>query len=186
MCIRYIYRVVRNFSEDCIRCGIPNDSALSINMQLLNKKALVQQLISIFRDPQNYAILYARCEKSMLLQYRCAEIHRLLNDREAIRTKFEHYTRKIRRHIQRLYRIRNEITHSAFREDKSLVIYIEHMYSYLAQLVSEVVYYIEHKNVESVEEAFAILLENYNTYMELLKENAMPINEVLPIGIVEL
>ena len=186
MCIRYIYRVVRNFSEDCIRCGIPNDSALSINMQLLNKKALVQQLISIFRDPQNYAILYARCEKSMLLQYRCAEIHRLLNDREAIRTKFEHYTRKIRRHIQRLYRIRNEITHSAFREDKSLVIYIEHMYSYLAQLVSEVVYYIEHKNVESVEEAFAILLENYNTYMELLKENAMPIKEVLPIGIVEL
>lgn len=186
MCIRYIYRVVRNFSEDCIRCGIPNDSALNINMQLLNKKALVQQLISIFRDPQNYAVLYARCEKSMLLQYRCAEIHHLLNDREAIRTKFEHYTKKIRRHIQRLYRIRNEITHSAFREDKSLVIYIEHMYSYLAQLVSEVVYYIEHKNVESVEEAFAILLENYNTYMELLKENAMPINEVLPIGIVEL
>ena len=155
-------------------------------MQLLNKKALVQQLIEIFRDPQNYAILYTRCGKSMLLQYRCAEIHRLLNDKEAIRTKFEHYTKKIRRHIQRLYRIRNEITHSAFREDKSLVIYIEHMYSYLAQPVSEVVYYVEHKNVESVEEAFAVLLENYNTYMELLKENAMSINEVLPIGIIEL
>ena len=63
MCIRYIYRVVRNFSEDCIRCGIPNDSALNINMLLLNKKALVQQLIEIFRDPQNYAILYTRCGK---------------------------------------------------------------------------------------------------------------------------
>lgn len=185
MCIRYVYRIVRNFSEDCIRCGIKHDATLNINMQLLDKKALVQQLIAIFRDTTMYSTLYTRCEKSMLLQYRCSEIHRLLNDSNAIRAKFEHYTRKIRWHIQRLYRIRNEITHSAFREDKSLVIYIEHMYSYLAQLVSEVVYYVEHKNVESVEEAFAILLENYNTYMELLKENAISVNDVLPTGIVE-
>lgn len=113
---------------------------------------------------QAYQVLHTRCSANSLLDYRCSEIHELLNDPTAIIQKFEHYTQKIRWHIQRLYRIRNEITHSAFQEDKSLVIYIEHLYTYLAQLMSEVVYYVEHKNVSTVEEAYAIILESYRTY----------------------
>ena len=99
--------------------------------------------------------------------------------------KFEHYTKKIRWHIQRLYRIRNEITHSAFNENKSLVIYIEHLYSYLSQLMSEIVHYIVHKEVQSVDEAYATITENYNTYMELIKEGRMNTNEILENGIIE-
>jgi len=120
------------------------------------------------------------------LKYRCEKIHELLNSKDIIKNKFEHYTQKIRWHIQRLYRLRNEITHSAFKEDKSLVIYIEHLYTYLAQLMSEVVYYIEHKNVETVEEAYATIGDNYKTYLELMDSGNMQINDILPIGIIEL
>lgn len=186
LCIRYFYRMVRNFSEDCIRCGFKTETSIGIDMQSANKKELVKQLICIFRDSQAYQVLHTRCSANSLLDYRCSEIHELLNDPTAIIQKFEHYTQKIRWHIQRLYRIRNEITHSAFQEDKSLVIYIEHLYTYLAQLMSEVVYYVEHKNVSTIEEAYAIILESYRTYYELLKEGGLQVADVLPTGVIEI
>lgn len=186
LCIRYFYRMVRNFSEDCIRCGFKTETSIGIDMQSANKKELVKQLICIFRDSQAYQVLHTRCSANSLLDYRCSEIHELLNDPTAIIQKFEHYTQKIRWHIQRLYRIRNEITHSAFQEDKSLVIYIEHLYTYLAQLMSEVVYYVEHKNVSTVEEAYAIILESYRTYYELLKEGGLQVADVLPTSVIEI
>ena len=185
MCTRYIYRIVRNFSEDCIRCSFISDAALNIDMQSSNKKELVENLIYIFRDAGKYAILQQQCSCNTLLAYRCDEIHTLLTSTEEILKRFDHYTQKIRWHIQRLYRIRNEITHSAFNQNKSLIIYIEHLYSYLAQIISEIVFYIEHKNVSSVEEAIAILKENYNTYYDLLKQSCLEINNVLPNGIIE-
>ena len=55
----------------------------------------------------------------------------------------------------------------------------------LAQIISEIVFYIEHKNVSSVEEALAILKENYNTYYDILKQDSLAIADVLPNGIVE-
>lgn len=186
LCIRYIYRIVRNFADDCARCRFESSEQLSIDMKSENKKELVAALIRIFRNEPQYQTLLTECNANSLLKYRCEKIHELLNSKDIIKNKFEHYTQKIRWHIQRLYRLRNEITHSAFKEDKSLVIYIEHLYTYLAQLMSEVVYYIEHKNVETVEEAYATIGDNYKTYLELMDSGNMQINDILPIGIIEL
>ncbi len=185
MCTRYIYRIVRNFSEDCMRCGFTSDTAINIDMQSPNKKDLVEKLIHVFRDTAKYALLQKKCSCNTLLTYRCNEIYVLLTSTDEILKRFDHYTQKIRWHIQRLYRIRNEITHSAFNQNKSLIIYIEHLYSYLAQIISEIVFYIEHKNISSVEEALAILKENYNTYYDILKQDSLAIDDVLPNGIVE-
>ena len=184
--VRYIYRIIRNFTEDCMRCGFKYEPSLNIYMDSPDKKKLVSDLISIFRNPAQYEVFKDCCLNNDLLYYRCEEIHTMLNDTAIIISKFEHYTLKVRWHIQRLYRIRNEITHSAFQEDKSLMIYIEHLYTYLAQLISEVVYYVEHKQSESVEEAFATILESYNTYIELLKEGKMQNTDVLPDGIIDI
>lgn len=148
-------------------------------MESTDKKELVKNLIAIFRNPNQYAIIEDCCKKNELLNYRCREINTILNSTNIILEKFEHYTKKVRWHIQRLYRIRNEITHSAFQNDKSLMIYIEHLYTYLAQAMSEVVYYVEHKNVNSLEEAFVTILESYNTYIALIKEDKhIPIQEL--------
>ena len=186
LCIRYIYRIVRNFSEDCMRCNLKSCNDISLDFSENDKKKLVQKIISVFRNEPQYQILKSKCGHNKLLLYRCEEIHKLLNDKEAIKQKFDHYTTKIRWHIQRLYRIRNEITHSAFNETKSLVIYIEHLYAYLSQLMSEIVFYVVHKDVDSVEEAYATIPEIYKTYCELLERDNLLIGDVLPNGIIEL
>lgn len=182
---RYVYRIVRNFAEDCIRCKMKKCDELDLDFEQEDKKALVKKIVLIFRDATKYTILLEKCKRCKLLCFRCEEIHEVLNNSEILYSKFEHYTKKIRWHIQRLYRIRNEITHSAFNENKSLVIYIEHLYSYLSQLMSEIVHYIVHKEAQSVDEAYATITENYNTYMELIKEGRMNINEILENGIIE-
>jgi hypothetical protein len=184
LAIRYVYRIIRNFSEDCIRCGFRSDHNLDLNMESLEKKALVTKLISIFRDTSHYQVLELRCRCNALLIYRCKQIHDILTNTQTILDKLDHYVNKVRWHIQRLYRIRNEITHSAFQDDKSLSIYIEHLYTYLSQLISEVVFYIEHKGVNSIEDAYSFITENYKTYMELLREGHFRNIEVLPNGII--
>ena len=186
MCTRYVYRIIRNFSEDCIRCGLLSDEDIDIDMESTDKTLLVEKLISVFRDSAKFALLHQKCNCNTILQYRCNEIYVILNSKEEIIKKLDHYTQKIRWHIQRLYRIRNEITHSAFKQNKSLVIYIEHLYSYLAQIMSEIIFVIENKNVSSVEEALSFLKDSYNTYCALLKEGSFVINCILPNGIIEL
>lgn len=184
--VRYIYRIIRNFSEDCIRCGFKKEASLNIDMEASDKKQLVTMLIAIFRDSAKYTFFEQRCRTNKLLLHRCTEIHVFLNSNDLIVEKLEHYASKIRWHIQRLYRIRNEITHSAFQEDKSLTIYIEHLYTYLSQLISEVVYYIEHKQVNSIEEAFSTILENYKTFVELIKAGQIKNDAALTNGIIDI
>lgn len=185
LCIRYVYRIVRNFSEDCIRCNFKSCNDISLDFMKDDKKQLVKELISVFRDDTQFEVLKNNCKQNKLLLYRCEEIRDLLNDKNAIKQRFDHYTNKIRWHIQRLYRIRNEITHSAFNETKSLVIYIEHLYTYLSQLMSEIVFYVVHKDVESVEEAYATIPEIYKTFYDILENGNPTISEILPNGIIE-
>ena len=183
--IRYIYRIVRNFTEDCMRCNFKKCEELSLDFSTDDKKLLVKTTIAVFRDPSKYNILLSKCNKNKLLTYRCEEIHQLLNDKDLIKKKFLHYSTKIRWHIQRLYRIRNEITHSAFNEKQSLIIYIEHLYTYLSQLMSEVVFYVMHKNCESVEEAYATIPDNYKTFIDFITNGNPPILEILPNGVID-
>jgi len=169
-----------------MRCGFKNDSTLNINLETDDKNQLVKDLISVFRDSDKFEVLKNRCTINELLKYRCEEMHIFLNNKDEIMKKFDNHTRKIRWHIQRLYRIRNEITHSAYNGNKSLVIYIEHLYTYLAQLMGEVVYYVKHKNVESIEEAFETILLNYYTYHELIITNTLDIQDILPDGVIDI
>lgn len=183
MSTRYIYRIIRNFIEDCSRCGYSADQVINIDMQQTDKRKLVKQMISIFRNEPEYQVLRQNCCVNSLLQYRCEEIHELMNDQNQIISKIEHYNKKIKWHIQRLYRIRNEITHSAFQQDKSLIIYIEHLYAYLGQMISEIVFCVREKGVCSVEESLAYLKENGVTFLEILKQGTISINNILPDGI---
>lgn len=155
-------------------------------METTDKKSLVTNLIAIFKESSKFQLLEQNCRMNKLLLHRCIEIHELLIDSNLVGEKLEHYATKIRWHIQRLYRIRNEITYSAFQEDRSLTIYIEHLYTYLSQLISEVVYYIEHKQVNSIEEAFSTIMENYKTFMELLKAGYIENDSILPDGIIDI
>lgn len=98
-----------------------------------------------------------------------------------------HYNR-IYWQIQRLYRIRNEIAHSALQEETSLVVYIEHLNDYLSSYISEIVSCITDRGISSLEETLRLIKDNCDVFFEFCKNNDTNMfqNTIFATGIISL
>lgn len=169
--LRYIYRNVRNYADDVARCCVEiTYKGKTINCKKEAKQELVNEIIQVLNDPESYALLLDRSKINSLLAYRTECIHKLVTDEEYAVDKISNHYNKVRWQIQRLYRIRNEITHTALREQTSLMVYIEHLYDYLSKYIAEIVTCINEKGYSTLEEALAYIVDNYNCFIELSKE----------------
>lgn len=185
LCIRYIYRLTRNFCEDLNRCDVTlTDFQIDINQE--EKQELVFKIIELFRS-DSYANLLSKCSVNSLLQYRCEDIHKLLTDLSYAWSRIKSHHDKIDWQLQRLYRIRNEIAHSALQEKTSLLIYIEHLFDYLSTFVSEIVTRVGGDSIINIEEILMIIQGNYNELESICldKKSTLGIEDVLPRGIIE-
>lgn len=186
LCIRYIYRLVRNFCEDLLRCEVTLEE---INIDLLKeeKGELVTSVINVFRG-DNYEVLKEKCRVNELLEYRCDEIQKILVDGKVTWQKIVMHHKRIDWQLQRLYRIRNEIAHSALQERTSLLIYIEHLFDYLATFVSEIVTRVDENGIENIEQVFMNIQDNYNEFDSICSKAKGKVDsaEVLPKGIIDL
>lgn len=109
VCMRCIYRIVRNYAEDCSRCGIRLDFAeKSIDMHQESKRKMVCETIEVFQNPILYAELSEKCRVNTLLKYRTESIYEILTNINKAKEKIERHYDRISWQIQRLYRIRNE------------------------------------------------------------------------------
>lgn len=188
-CQRYIYRIIRNFAEDCIRCGIDlKFDTVEVDINQETKQKLVSQLIEIFKDDILYGKLYNKCDCNKLLYRRCLSIHNLITNVCYARKKIENHHTMLKWQLQRLYRIRNEIAHSALQNDVSLITYIEQLHDYLSNFITEIVTCLEKKKLNSLEEVYCILKDNYEVFLELTKDgrNNEFIDTVINTGIIDL
>lgn len=132
--VRYLFRIIRNFAEDLIRCNVDLvfEDGVTYDVKDTSKAKVVENLISIFKDDILYPQLEDKCKCSDLLLYRVKDIKAIFTDNKYAITKFTNYHQHISWQIQRLYRIRNEIAHSATIDKTSLTIYTEHLFDYLS------------------------------------------------------
>lgn len=189
ICIRYIYRIVRNFAEDCKRCRVNlNFDSISIDLGQPTKQKMVEDVIAVFQDPTLFTQMVEKCSVNTLLKHRCGNVHKLLTDIDFAFCKIENHYNRVSWQIQRLYRIRNEIAHAALREQTSLIVYIEHLNDYLSTYISEIVTYITDRKLDTFEEALCYIRDNYDVFVALYKENQKGVLEadVLSTGIISL
>lgn len=189
MTLRYIYRVVRNYVEDCIRCKVTFDFAEhNINMKQDSKQKLVKETIEIFRTPELYNLLVEKTKKHSLLKHRTEKIYGLLNDTKLLKEKVKNHHDRVEWQIQRLYRIRNEIVHSALQNETSLIIYIEHLYDYLSTFITEIVTYVCNGQNSTLEDSLAMIRDNYDGFMALIDQGDQNLIEekVLKLGVINL
>ena len=166
--IRYLFRIIRNFAEDLIRCNIDlNFSSISYDINKDSKSQLVKEVISIMKDDELYSELESKCICSNLLFYRVKEIKKIICDLDYAVKKYTNYYNHVLWQIQRLYRIRNEIAHSATAEKLTLTIYTEHLYDYLSTFVAEIVSCVNEKNLTTIGEVFCKIQDNYNVFKEI-------------------
>lgn len=179
LCRRYIHMLVRNFYEDCYRCRIQFDGILDSVVIVHSRTETVKNLIEVFNDSEKYAYLLNQCaNENKLLRYRCEELHEILTDHTRMFDKVETHYQNVRRQLGRLYRIRNEIAHSA-NNSTYIVRYIEHLDDYLASFVSEIVLCANERNLDRIEHVLEIAKDNYNQYKEFAAISRKK-NEIAP------
>lgn len=192
LCLRYIYRCFRNFAEDCARCGLNYEfSSVTINLKHPSKEIMVKEIIKLFKDETMYTELLSKCSVSDLLIERCKEMRLLATDGNNLFNRIERHYKNVRRQISRLYRLRNEIAHSALNDETSLIRQIEHLDDYLAGFVAEVVMCWERNPQSGIENIFEIIKDNYREYLDIkaAKKGANPmllLDDLLETGIISL
>ena len=180
--LRYTYRKVRNFIEDCNRCQVSFAfSTETIDARASNKEKLVEDVIAIFRNPTLNSELGNRCKCNSLLHQRYIEISEWLSDPQKLVDMVTKHHQTVTWHLNRLYRIRNEIAHSGTLQEISAVRYTEHLYDYLATIVSEIVRFSESKQMDSLGQIFAIINDNYLEFLDLASAKK-PIDRTIALG----
>ena len=169
--IRYIYKLVRNFSEDCARCGVSlSFDSIDLDLDSVDKEQIVKNMFTVLRTPAIAEVLKQRCATSQLLSYRFNEIKQLATDFKKFQSQIKSYHTTVEWHLDRLYRIRNEIAHTAFTNNPSLLRYSEHLYDYLASTISEMTRIAQEKQSESFEEVISAINANYDEFVEICNE----------------
>ena len=177
LCSKYIYRCIRNFAEDCLRCGVNFDlSVKNIQLKHPDKKKVVEEIISALNNNELYNEMLDKCAVNSLLSERCKEMYKLATDAEIMFSRIDQHYSNVKWQLSRLYRIRNEIAHSALNDTVSLLQYIEHLEDYLTTFVSEIIQCWEDHRDSDVEEIFEMIKDNYREYSDIrgAKKNANP------------
>lgn len=189
MSLRYIYRIVRNYIEDCVRCRVEfKFTNFEIDMKQDTKQKLVEETISIFLTPHLYAELLEKCKVNSLLYFRTKTVYDILSDAKELKKKVKNHHDRVEWQIQRLYRVRNEIVHAALQNETSLVPYIEHLYDYLATYITEIVSCICVCKEGTIEEALAHIKDNYDVFIAFSEQGELDIINatVVKTGIIDL
>lgn len=189
MSLRYIYRIVRNYVEDCNRCKVKFDFPEHfIDMKQDTKQKMVKETIEVFRVPELYSILLQKSEVNSLLKYRTEEVFKILNNIDILKSKVKNHHDRVEWQIQRLYRIRNEIAHSALQNETSLIMYIEHLYDYLSTYITEIVTCTSEGKNRTLEETLSMIKDNYDVFISFVQNGEKQLIEdnIMKTGIINL
>lgn len=102
LCQRYIYRLMRNFIEDCLRCEV-DLTRLQIHVNGASKKKNVEEMYEVLQERGRYLALLQACGVNKLLENRCKDIYRLATDVKAAGRKVIQHHENVEWQLQRLY-----------------------------------------------------------------------------------
>lgn len=182
LCSRYVYRLLRNFIDDCNRCKIDNyfsDDSFDF-MKHGPRRSQVQALSRCLRDETAYEALLGKCSINQLLKQRCLQLHNLASDPKRLFERVEEHHVIVRMQLCRLYRIRNSIAHSGNTNLDSLVLFTEHLDDYLINFVSQVATTATDSNEDSADVVFEIIRGNYAAFKHIASSTkSVAANEIL-------
>lgn len=180
MCSRYIYKKGINFVEDCLRCKIDFEfSGKTYKMNKNDKELMINNIFEIMNSDQLYEELEEKCEINDLLKFRCNEIRGIISDTHTMIDNIKRHYNNVKRQIMRLYRRRNAIVHMAGLDDTQHIRFIEHLESYLYEVVAWILIVKEKKGTSDINVIFESIKDNYQIFLDLSKKDDIIIKERL-------
>lgn len=166
----YLYQLVDNFINDCKRMNVLPFPDF-IDGSKIEKDKKLELVIKILRNDYLYKNLLEKCNSvNCLLYYRCKKMHKLVMDKnKECYIAVEKHMKNISLQLSRLYRIRNDIAHSASISSEKLVRYIEHLNSYLTLFLVEIIkMYPKYRSLDCI---FEVIVDNDHEFNEIYKTN---------------
>lgn len=170
----YIFNLVRYFLADCKRCQVYLQGIMTLSD---NTHLDTTKLVKVLLDSTKNSKLLSECQiKNTLLGYRCEQLINLLGDPKKVSEKIRNHSRRVQWHLQRMYRVRNSIVHSANHDNQNLNLLIRHLNSYLRSTVNGSIFYLYKTNSTNFDEIFYTMKQNYEATVDLLNEGNIKSN----------
>ncbi|MGE5573032.1 MAG: hypothetical protein ACM3ZU_08450 [Bacteroidota bacterium] len=175
LCRRYLYRLLRNYAEDCDRVdpSILNGVVDRAGSQLDR----VRSLLEAIQDPQQRASIEARCTPHSLLRHRMIQLHDVFTTPSRLKQILQHHCTSLDRHLQRLYRVRNMIAHrgdpgeSLDANSGRLQLLADHLEEYLVEAVLETSHLMRTAEIKDLRTAFARVQDNHDAVQSILAQS---------------
>ncbi|MCY0907973.1 MAG: hypothetical protein OWR62_06275 [Sulfobacillus thermotolerans] len=169
LCSRYLDRLLSTFLDDCSNVGVK----ISYKHQPLSTTDS-QLLLQLLRDKDEteYALLYEACSSFSLLQARAMSLRNSVKTNNDLEKTLKRHHEGIAWHLQRLYRLRNNVVHSGSTGGEALTEELaNHLEFYLCSIIDEITRRLSHGGYSSVGELLSKLEDNYVVTVNLLKDN---------------
>ncbi len=170
LCSRYIQRILKNFLHDCKRAGvIISFKGTIINIHSPSQDDL-EKLFTLLTDPVESSSLISGISDYTLLSQRCQEIINALGNSKTLLEFISNHYKTTSWHIQRIYRIRNNLVHAAFVE-RDINLIIDHLNFYIRSTISVLVDRLNSFQFNNLGEIFMAIEDNYFSLIAVLEEN---------------
>lgn len=151
--------------EDLKRC--------KVNWDVEGKSSKVKQehrFLELLLNECGAHDLIEKCRNvNILLLYRCEKLINDLSNNKRASQLLKRHKINVERHLQRLYRIRNEIIHSGDTHYNPNI-FIKHLREYVESLATVVLYRMRNNSIENLEEALSMIKDNVQITTEVLSK----------------
>lgn len=151
--------------EDLKRC--------KVNWDVEGKSSKVKQehrFLELLLNEGDAQDLIEKCRNvNILLFYRCEKLINDLSNNKRASQLLKRHKINVERHLQRLYRIRNEIIHSGDTHYNPNI-FIKHLREYVESLATVVLYRMRNNSIENLEEALSMIKDNVQITTEVLSK----------------
>lgn len=167
---QYIIRLLKNYLYDCFRINFSlTYSDVEINTKNPSNDDL-KALHCILTDNTLSENLLSDIEDFILLKVRTQELIKMLENSGTLKDALINHNNTITYHIQRMYRVRNNLVHAAVSE-KDISLLIDHLNFYVHATVNEIIEFLSDTEVTNLGELFMQVEDNYYAILAVLKEN---------------
>lgn len=170
VCSEYFQRLLLNFLKDCYRA----DVLVEYNGEKVNTSSPsiqdIKKVYSLLTDEVLVDIFKNEIEDYTLLKQRVIELSYDLSNSKTFKESISNHFNNLTWHIQRLYRVRNNLVHAA-RTEKDISLLIEHLHFYLRYTIKLIINKFKEYQFNSLGELFMTIEDNYYSLIAVLEDN---------------
>lgn len=127
-----------------------------------------RKVISYLLDKEKYTPLLSELSFHIVLERECKELIMLLTEPQKASKAIKGYYEEIRHDLNYIYRLRNQLIHSARDIDDSLEYISFRLYRYVNSVLSTILYYEEKNNAYSIIDILSSIDATYQNYSSKL------------------